>query len=179
MTRDRMGEKPFFIDDGKRFIFASEQKALLPFIDESSIKKLPIIEKNSYFYEYNQYIVRRNFKITCCSLWIYKDGRLTIRRYWAPLENLNHLPCDYSEQVDALRELLIDSCKLRLRSDVSVATGLVVVLIPVQLLHESELGRQPSVQRLPNDWQNAFVASFPEPLWMNLLQHRELLIIWH
>ena len=85
-----------------------------------------------------------------------------MQRYWAPLESVQQVPVGYDEQVEALRELLLDSCKLRLRADVPVATGLSGGIDSSAVAASiTEVGRQRGVERLPADWQNAFVASFP------------------
>ena len=165
LARDRMGEKPlFYLDDGKRFIFASEQKALLPFMREvRPSKNFHALSNNGYAYEANggslfQGISR--FPAAHCG-W-YKDGNLRLKRYWSPLEVDQEIPPDYESQVLKLRELLLDSCKLRLRADVPIATGLSGGVDSSAVAASiAEVGRGHGAERLPTDWQNAFVASFP------------------
>jgi asparagine synthase (glutamine-hydrolysing) len=52
----------------------------------------------------------------------WRDGQASIRRYWAPQPV--QAPDDYPDAVAALRELLTDSIRLRLRADVAVGTSL-------------------------------------------------------
>ncbi len=52
----------------------------------------------------------------------FADGRAELRRYWTPREVA--VPASYPDAVAELRELLVDSIRLRLRSDVPVGTSL-------------------------------------------------------
>jgi asparagine synthase (glutamine-hydrolysing) len=52
----------------------------------------------------------------------WRDARASVRRYWAPQPVA--APADYPDAVAALRELLTDSIRLRLRADVPVGTSL-------------------------------------------------------
>jgi asparagine synthase (glutamine-hydrolysing) len=165
LARDRMGEKPlFFLNDGKRFIFASEQKALLPFMrDVRASKRFHSLCSDPYAYEgTGESLFDGISRFPAAHYGWYKDGKLRMQRYWAPLEGAQAIPSSYDDQVQALRELLLDSCKLRLRADVPVATGLSGGVDSSAVAASiAEVGRQRGVERLPTDWQNAFVASFP------------------
>ncbi len=52
----------------------------------------------------------------------WERGKLTLRRYWRPRSVA--VPADPASAVERLRELLADSVRLRLRSDVPVGTSL-------------------------------------------------------
>ena len=165
LARDRMGEKPlFYLNDGKRFIFASEQKALLPFVREvRASQNFHALCSNPYAYEgTSESLFDGISRFPAAHYGWYKDGRLRVRRYWAPLESVQEIPAGYDDQVEALRELLLDSCRLRLRADVPVGTGLSGGVDSSAVAASiAEVGKQRGVERLPADWQNAFVASFP------------------
>lgn len=165
LARDRMGEKPlFYLNDGQRFIFASEQKALLPFMREvRAAEHFHALCSNPYAYEGTRESLFNGIsRFPAAHYGWYKDGKLRVQRYWAPLEGNQQVPVGYDNQVEALRELLLDSCKLRLRADVPVATGLSGgVDSSAVAASVAEVGRQRGAKRLPADWQNAFVASFP------------------
>jgi asparagine synthase (glutamine-hydrolysing) len=165
LARDRLGEKPlFYLNDGRRFIFASEQKALLPFMREvRAAEHFHSLCSNPYAYEgTGESLFNGISRFPAAHYGSYKDGKLRVQRYWAPLESVQQVPVGYDEQVEALRELLLDSCKLRLRADVPVATGLSGGVDSSAVAASiAEVGRQRGVERLPTDWQNAFVASFP------------------
>jgi asparagine synthase (glutamine-hydrolysing) len=165
LARDRMGEKPlFYLNDGKHFIFASEQKALLPFMRQvRAAENFHALCSNPYAYEgTGESLFNGISRFPAAHYGWYKDGKLRVQRYWAPLESVQKIPAGYHQQVEALRELLLDSCKLRLRADVPVATGLSGGVDSSAVAASiAEVGRQRGVERLPTDWQNAFVASFP------------------
>lgn len=55
--------------------------------------------------------------------WV-KDGKITLKRYWNTLDHLISVPDSYEEQVEQFRELFLDACKIRMRSDVTLGTGL-------------------------------------------------------
>lgn len=165
LARDRMGEKPlFYMHDGARFLFASEQKALLSF--QNAVRPAAgfhALCRNPYAYEGTAdtlFAGIARFPAAHCA-W-FSSGRLSIRRYWAPLEREPDLPRGYGAQVEALRALLLDSCRLRLRSDVPVATALSGGVDSSAVAASiAEIGRRRGIERLPANWQNAFVASFP------------------
>lgn len=165
LSRDRMGEKPlFYLHDGKRFIFASEQKALLPFLGQvRSSPRFQQLCRNPYLYEGTEETLFAGIsRFPAGHFGWFAGGRLTKTRYWAPLQNRPDIPADYGQQVEALRALLLDSCKMRMRSDVPIGTALsggidssavAAAIATAGKAHDSE--------RMAANWQNAFVASFP------------------
>ena len=180
LSRDPMGEKPlFYFLEGGRFGFASEQKALLPFL--SSVEANPKFHEicsNSYAYE-----------ATSCSLFKgiqrfpaghngrYEEGRLSKKRYWHPTECDIEVPNSYDDQVCLLRELLLDSCRLRLRADVPVGTGLSGgVDSSVIAACVSKVGREGRSERGTASWQNAFVAGFPGTVMDETASAREIAV---
>lgn len=125
-ARDPFGEKPLYwarVGDG--FVFASEIDALLvahpnlgvvredalaPYL---GLGQMPTIER-SFFAPIEQ--------LPAAHLLRVRDGRTTVRRYWWPRPV--EVPVRYEDAASELRELLLDSIRLRLRSDVPVGTSL-------------------------------------------------------
>lgn len=118
-ARDRIGVKPFYyFYDKDRFIFASEIKSILA---SEIVKAEP-----DYFalhtptrYQISPYTGFKNiFKLPPAHLLIFKDGNLTIRRYW----NINSEEDDISlEEAEKNLDFLInDSVKKQMLSDVPV-----------------------------------------------------------
>ncbi|RPH78462.1 MAG: asparagine synthase (glutamine-hydrolyzing), partial [Nitrospiraceae bacterium] len=122
VARDRFGIKPFYhaTVDGT-FYFASEIKALLPF--------LPAIEADrdglhDYFcFQFclggkTMFKAVRQLEPAHCG-YVGKDGRLQARRYWEVHYNL-----DWSHDeryfIDRVRERLFESVDVHLRADVEV-----------------------------------------------------------
>jgi asparagine synthase (glutamine-hydrolysing) len=83
--------------------------------------------------------------------------------WWNTLDHLPVTPARYEEQVEQLRALLLDACRLRMRSDVTIGTalsgGLDSSTIFSMLAHINRT--HPGEARLSTDWQHAIVASFP------------------
>ncbi|MBO6538836.1 MAG: asparagine synthase (glutamine-hydrolyzing) [Rhizobiaceae bacterium] len=164
VARDRMGEKPFFhIADQNRFIFASEQKALLPFLDRvQPAADFADLVRNPYAYEGTEHCLFAGLKrLPAGHCGWYRNGRLEAKRYWSPLEDAAKAPEAYDEQVEALRALLLDSTRMRMRADVPIGTALsggVDSSAVAACIAETGGGGE----RISENWQNAFVSSFPD-----------------
>lgn len=165
LSRDRFGKKPLFyafLSSG--FAFASEMKAIFPLLKEIQ-PNIELVKNTSkiFNYETTEECVILGIKRFPAghSGWV-KDGKLSLSRYWCTLDNLVHVPDRYEEQVEQFRELFIDACRLRMRSDVPIGTALSggldssATISTVAHIAGSQTG-----SRVCADWQHAFVASFP------------------
>lgn len=162
LSRDRVGEKPlFYVIQDKNLIFASEQKALLPFLLKvKPSDKFRKLTKNPYFYEGTDECLFEGIKrFPAASLACFKDGVIRINKYWTPINGELNVPPDYGEQVEELSSLLKQSCKLRLRSDVPVATALSGGVDSSAVAASIALNGGSDKSGPKN--QSAFVASFP------------------
>ncbi|WP_422861178.1 asparagine synthase (glutamine-hydrolyzing) [Flagellimonas sp. W118] len=163
LSRDRFGKKPLFYAfiNGK-FIFASEMKAIFPYFDKLEVSDdFNWMKKNIFFYEATDKCLIKGIKRFPAGYnGNLKDGKLTTYRYWNTLDHLVEVPKTYEEQVERFRELFMDSCKLRMRSDVSIGTAL-----SGGLDSSATIGAMAHLSKNNNnyakDWQHAFVASFP------------------
>lgn len=169
LARDRFGKKPLFyaeLPDGG-FAFASEMKALLPLLpaaapDRALIKGMTL--RSSFAYEATEQCLVTGIKrLKAGHHGLVKNGRLASRLWWNTLDHLPSVPARYEEQVEMLRSLLLDACRLRMRSDVTIGTALsggldsstiFSMLAHINREHHGEA-------RLADDWQHAIVASFP------------------
>jgi asparagine synthase (glutamine-hydrolysing) len=167
LARDRFGLKPlhYSVRDGA-ISFASELKAFLalPWVDgaldpeilaealtdidgqgAASCTLLPGVERLQ----------------AGRSMTVEADGRIAVECWWNTLDHLPRPPADLQAQAEEFRALFLDSCRLRLRSDVPVATalsgGLDSSAIACCL---AALGRQGAIAGAPSDWRRAFVARF-------------------
>ncbi|NQU77781.1 asparagine synthase (glutamine-hydrolyzing), partial [Candidatus Falkowbacteria bacterium] len=127
-SRDRFGIKPFhyFINDNE-FVFASEIKGLLAYLGKKPEIDYPFLYNfidRRIPYE-NQKTVYKDIKVLApAHNLVIEDGRVEINRYWdVDLEYVKK-KYDYSDPVKTFRDLLIDSVKLRMRSDVPVGVCL-------------------------------------------------------
>lgn len=163
LSRDRFGQKPLFYAqiDG-RFVFASEMKAIFPFLDSLEISDdFHWMKRNIFHYEATEKCLIKGIKrFPAGHNGLFKNGELSIKRYWNTLEHLVEVPKSYEDQVENFRELFMDATKLRMRSDVTIGTalsgGLDSSATIGAMAHLSKNNKSYS-----NDWQHAFVASFP------------------
>ena len=167
LSRDRFGIKPLHYSvHAGAFVFASELKAFLtlPWIDGAFD---PEILADTLANVYQQ-------EATPCTLLpgvrrlpaghamlVEADGRVQINAWWNTLDHLPQPRASLDEQAEEFRALFFDACRLRLRSDVPLATalsgGLDSSAVACTL---AELGRRGAVEHAPKDWQRAFVACF-------------------
>jgi asparagine synthase (glutamine-hydrolysing) len=123
---DPFGEKPLlYARDGARLLLASDVRALLaahPALavpDERALA--PYLALGAMPYGGDTFFagVRR---LPGAHLLRFRDGRVETARYWTPQRV--ETPAQMDAAAQALRELLLDSIRLRLRADVPVGTSL-------------------------------------------------------
>lgn len=166
LSRDRFGKKPLFhatLPEGK-FVFASEMKAIFPLFNEvNPNKSLVMDERRIFSYESTEECVIegiKRFPAGHCG-WL-RNGGLEIRRWWNTLDHLIQPPSRYEDQVEQFRELFLDACRLRMRSDVPLGTALSGGLDSSATISAmAYIARHGTTQRMGESWQHAFVASFP------------------
>lgn len=167
LSRDRLGKKPLFYAQLKNgFVFASEMKGIYPFLDQVNINYAVAKEamQNGFGYESSDRCLIENVKrFPAAHSAIYQNSELKFEQYWDP-ENINaEVPRDYSKQKEMFKELFLDSCRLRMRSDVTIGTalsgGLDSSAVICSMAHLSKSGGATAPYQ--KDWQHAFVASFP------------------
>jgi asparagine synthase (glutamine-hydrolysing) len=97
------------------------------------------------------------------SLMVVKQNKIVEQTaWWKTLDNLPKVPVSFEEQKEIFLELLSDACKLRLRSDVSVASalsgGIDSTAVYCMLNHVMKSNGD---GRVAKDWQKAFSIAFP------------------
>jgi asparagine synthase (glutamine-hydrolysing) len=120
-ARDRFGIKPFYYTVvGDQFIFASEAKALLPFLPEIETDPEALAEYLTFQYTIGESTLFGGVKqlLPGHSLTV-EDGEIRISRYWDVRYEIDsdHSPRYFERR---LVELLDDSVRMHLRSDVPV-----------------------------------------------------------
>jgi asparagine synthase (glutamine-hydrolysing) len=127
LSRDRFGEKPLYLySDTSGLYFASEIKFIVSLLG----RRLEINYNHLYRYLVNGYKalykVRETFfqgvaeMLPAHVLLIDRDGTETLSSYWQPTFETDQ-SMSYPEAVEGVRERLIHSVGLRLRSDVPLA----------------------------------------------------------
>jgi asparagine synthase (glutamine-hydrolysing) len=122
-ARDRMGVKPFFyFYDRKKFIFASELKAILaseyvkPIIDRNSLLELILIGPGRTP-GYGVFKGIEELKAANCG--VLQNNKLKITQYWKP--QIKEHTDSFADTVEKVRFLVTDSIKRQTVSDVPLA----------------------------------------------------------
>ena len=158
-ARDRFGEKPFYYAETSEGIyFASEIKAMFPLLGEVPDANLAVIRNyiqsrqadasTETFYEGIRSIPPAH-KLDV------RKGSMTIRRYW----QLEAFETSCTDPVERIRELFLDSVRLRMQADVPVGTclsggidsGAIACCIPRVLRSETN-----------GSSRKTFTAAYPE-----------------
>ncbi len=167
LSRDRFGKKPLFYLElpGRGFAFASEMKALFPLMDQV-VANMALVGQVRLVFQYEsteQCVIKGIKRLRPGHFAWLQNGRLKSSRYWCTLDHLVKVPTSYDEQVDQLRELFLDACRLRMRSDVSIGTALSGGLDSSSTISAvAHLAKEKTEHRMSTDWQHAYIASFPD-----------------
>ena len=163
LCRDRFGIKPlYYYQQAGALYFGSEIQALLGTQDSSPALHAPVLEniaRSRFDWQggTDTYIKDLHILPGGHLLSIGPDMQASVQQ-WYELRRVE-VPADFETQAAALRELLFDACRLRMRSDVSIATclsgGVDSTSISASLY---ELERQGSFEQFSH---KAFCAAFP------------------
>ena len=169
ISRDRFGIKPLlYYSDKKHFAFASEMKAFLkldwfPLEFDGGMVSASLSDPK--WVEGTEQTLLQNLRhlLGGYCLTLQQDKKIKIRRWWNTLDYLETAPTSYKDQVKHYRELFLDACRIRMRSDVPIGTALSggldsssIISAMSHIQHSQNMG-----ERLANEWQNAFVATYP------------------
>jgi asparagine synthase (glutamine-hydrolysing) len=120
-ARDRFGVKPFYyaVVDGK-LLFASEAKALLPFLPEIATDAGALAEYLTFQYTIGEHTLFKGVKqLLPGHALLVEEGRIRVWRYWdvSYEVDFDHSPHYFESR---LRTLFDDTIAMHLRSDVPV-----------------------------------------------------------
>lgn len=167
LSRDRFGIKPLYFTArvSDTFAFASE------------INQFKQLSSSNFRINYDHLIncIADPFSLEGNGLSILNDveallpghfleisaSSFTIQRWWSTMDDLPNVPSDYIKQVEQFKELLFDSVRLRLNSDVNIASALSGGLDSSSIF--SILHNNTFLDTLDSNIQfkQSFVASFP------------------
>lgn len=169
LSRDRFGVKPLiYYYDNKRFAFASEMKAFLAldgFHAEFSPSVLATSLEDAALVEGAEDCLLLGLKRVMGGhcLTLNAEGDLKVRRWWRTLDHLPNVPERYEDQVQLYRELFLDACRIRMRSDVPIGTALSGGLDSSSVLSSMSHIRKSgdATMRMAHEWQKAFIGTYP------------------
>ena len=129
LFRDRLGKKPLFYHQGESFVFASEIKAIVPFLKQKKLNNDALLSYLSFltptpphtFYEGINKLAAGEY-LTCKLFLGCKENKTEIKRYY---DLLHVSPCELEDEGTALKlleENLLDSISTRLNSLVPMAS---------------------------------------------------------
>jgi asparagine synthase (glutamine-hydrolysing) len=156
LASDPFGEKPlYYCERSRRLVFGSDIRALIEAVDGLGApdeRALEVFVARNLMPAPDGSFFAGVKRLPAAHLLRWRAGSLAVARHWAPRQI--EVPRRYEDAVVELRRLLLDSIRLRLRSDVPVGTSLsggvdssaVVAL-------SAELGREHR--------RHAFTATFP------------------
>jgi asparagine synthase (glutamine-hydrolysing) len=170
-SRDRVGVKPFYYTyNRKRFCFASEIKAILEvdgFLVEPNEQIIADYLFSGLLDHTEETFFNNIYQLKPGEYLLIEEGRLTVRSYWdiEPRELRLSRDDDYAER---FYELLKDSVRLRLRSDVPIGTCLsggldssAIVCLANQLMFEGIL----IDPKVIGERQKTFSSCFEDPTY--------------
>ena len=126
-ARDRLGKKPFYFFNGDPgFIFASELKSVI--VNKNVPREIDpeAIDKYfSYGYIPSPHTIFKNiYKLRPGHFLIYQNNEVTVSQYWDVVYNPQDTKQSEDDYVDELHEILTDSVRSRLISDVPLGAFL-------------------------------------------------------
>ena len=165
LARDRFGVKPLYYTwIGERFAFASEMKALLPFMNSIEISEDFdwIIEHKNIYEATDKCLIKNIKRFPAAHIAIVVPGRMELRRWWNTLEQLPKVIETYEKQVDYFRDILIDACKIRMRADTpigAISEGDIDSSFLVGAMSQIVQKPSPLETRLYKDFNTLFIAN--------------------
>lgn len=168
IARDRFGVKPlnYLYIPNKLFAFASETiafKNLDGFKRKFNHQNLETAIHSSHIIEAAGKTIFEGIEQLLPGHTItLKNNYFKINRWWNTSDHLTEIKSDYNSQVIKFKELFFDACKIRMRSDVTIASALSGGIDSSSVYCTlQQFKKDKNIHRLPTDWQKAFIATFP------------------
>lgn len=121
-SRDIFGEKPlyYYISNDGDFVFSSEIKSLLPFIENINFDDSQILNyfKNSYS-DIGKTIYKGVYSLPPAHYLVFKNNKIIIKKYWNTPKVSND-SFSFNTNKNQVKELLTQSVNRQLNADVDV-----------------------------------------------------------
>jgi len=122
LFRDRLGKKPLFYLNGDSFIFASEIKALVPFLKKTEMDEDALLSYLSFLTPTPPFTFFKNIKKLAAGEYLtFKDKKIEVKRYYEILDTTPNIITTEEEALFKLESVLETSMELRLNADVPMA----------------------------------------------------------
>jgi asparagine synthase (glutamine-hydrolysing) len=123
LFRDRLGKKPLFYLEGESFIFASEIKALVPFLKKREMDNNALLSYLSFLAPTPPYTFFKGIKKLGAGEYLkYSGSSFETKKYFNILDAQNSLITDKDEAISAIESKLKESIELRLESKAPIAS---------------------------------------------------------
>ena len=123
LFRDRLGKKPLFYLEGSAFVFASEIKALKPFLSTCKLNNDALLSYLSFLAPTPPHTFYEGIKkLSAGEYLVYKNLHVKVKKYFDLLDAPPSLITTRDEAVYTLEKLLNESISMRLSSDVPMAS---------------------------------------------------------
>jgi len=169
LCRDRFGVKPLYFHAHRgQVVFSSECKALWSIGDKLDLqwdtRGLRTALENSFELEASgQSLIGGVRSLLPGHLLKADGGEPVVRRWWNTLDEQVVVPRSADDKAARFLELFLDSCRIRMRSDVAIGTslsgGLDSSSVVAALAHLERSGIHTT--REASNWRKAFVHVFP------------------
>jgi len=124
LFRDRLGKKPlFYLQNNKSFIFASEIKALIPFLNKVEMDEDALLSYLSFLAPTPPFTFFKDIKkLGAGEFLTLTSGNAEVKSYYNILDTKPNIITSRDEAVTKLEEVLEQSIEMRLDSDVPMAS---------------------------------------------------------
>lgn len=123
LFRDRLGKKPLFFMQTDSFIFASEIKALIPFLSKTQMNEDALMSYLSFLAPTPPHTFFKGInKLAAGEYLVLKNGSYEVKRYFDLLDAKPNIIIDRDEALHILQNILQESIAIRLDADQPMAS---------------------------------------------------------
>jgi len=121
--RDRLGKKPLFYLDKSSFVFASELKAIVPFLEKVQMSKDALLSYLSFLAPTAPHTFFDGVKkLGMGEYLVYENSKVRVKKYFDLLDAKPSSINDKDEALELLESKLSESISIRLKADVPMAS---------------------------------------------------------
>ena len=123
LFRDRLGKKPLFYLNDSSFVFASEIKALVPFLKKKEMDDDALMSYLSFLAPTPPFTFFKGIKKLAAGEYLtFKDSKVEVKRYYDILNARPNSITNRDEAISRLESVLEESMDLRLNANVPMAS---------------------------------------------------------